>query len=396
MLAPLTPERARALLSPSARVLVASADADCGLAHAHTLPWHDVHWPTLLSLTSFERAETQVFRLLSAAPESAVPDDVVKSMQSQYRVAAFRSAEFADAAAAAADAFRDAGIAALWLKGAALAMQSAKGFALRGMGDLDVLVTTSALKAARAALMTAGWTDGGAAESYAGHHHDAPLFWRGGIRLELHTALFPPGNPFPDETAETWIGRGHTVRWGDRPVQVLPVAWHLVHSAVHWAWNHEGAVGTWQFLHDARDLTACLPPGAGVWAEVESHARSISAEVPTGWALWTASRLGHSGGADEALIGRLRGPAPMLRGMLEREWILRAFYSPAASPSVRWSRYWWRRAMRGLGDSTREWPWTAGRAPLSEVEQSVSDRRIASAGEAAAKWRRHLSRVLRG
>lgn len=396
MLPLLTPERARALLSPSVRVLVASADDECGVAHAHVLPWHDVHWPTLVSLTSFERAEAQVFRLLSAAPEREVPDDVVKSLQSLSRVAAFRAAEFADAAGAAADAFRDAGLTALWLKGAALAMQSAEGFALRGMGDLDVLVTTAELAIARASLKSVGWRDGVPGESYAGHHHDAPLFWRGGIRLELHTALFPPGNPFPAEAAETWIGRGRVQAWSNRQVLVLPLPWHLVHASVHWAWNHEGAVGTWQFLHDIRRLTAGLLPGSDVWDQVESHARTIDAALPTGWALWAYSILGYSSSVDRVLVSSLRGADRRLLGFVEREWILRAFFSPAASPSVRWSRYWWRRAMGGLGDAGEKWPWTAGRAPLSEVEQSIPEGRPTRAVEAAAKWRRHLSRVLRG
>ncbi|MDZ7632667.1 MAG: hypothetical protein U5K74_15315 [Gemmatimonadaceae bacterium] len=98
MLAPLTPVTASALLSPSARVLVAAAAPDSGVGRAHVLPWSDVHWPTLLSLTSYERAEAQVFRLLRAAPDGAVPEDVHRAMQGMFRVAVFRSAELAEAA----------------------------------------------------------------------------------------------------------------------------------------------------------------------------------------------------------------------------------------------------------------------------------------------------------
>ena len=131
-----------------------------GVHLASQLPWSDVHWPTLVSLTSFERAESQIFRLLRAAPVGAVPEDVQRAVQGIYRVSVFRAAELAAAAGAAADALRAAGVDVLWLKGAALSMQSSDDFALRSMGDLDMLVDASQQPAARQALRDAGWTDG--------------------------------------------------------------------------------------------------------------------------------------------------------------------------------------------------------------------------------------------
>ena len=394
MLGPLTPARARALLSPSARVLVAAAHRDGGASSAAALPWSDVHWPTLVSLTAFERAEPQVFRLLRAAPTGAVPDDVMQSMQGLYRVAAFRMDELADAAAIAADAFETARLPVLWLKGAALAMQHSDGFSVRTMGDLDALVASDHLAAARAVLRTAGWSDGVDEASYGRHHHDAPMFWRGGIRLELHTELFPPGNPFTASSAADWLARGIQVIWNQRAVRVLPTPWHVVHASVHWAWSHEGAVGTWQYLHDLPRLTAGWTATSPEWLEVAAHARWLAATVPVGWALWTARMLGSAEAADEYVIEQKRGLRSWLSGVAEREWVLRAFHSPAASPSVRWSRYWWRHAMSGLGDSRREWPWTAGLSGVAPSHPVRNSSRRLSARDAVMKWRRHLSRVL--
>lgn len=404
MLAPLTTPSARALLSPSARVLVAAADRDCGISRARELPWSDVHWPTLVSLTSFERAESQMFRLLRAAPEGAVPEDVTAAMQRVFRVAVFRSAEVGDAAGVACDAFRSAGIRALWLKGAALAMQSPDEFALRSMGDLDVLVAPGQHVEARRVLVSAGWSDGVPDQSYAAHHHDAPLLWRSGTRLELHSAVFPPGHPFADDAAEDWIARGIPVGWGARQVTVLPAAWQLVHSSVHWAWSHEGAVGTWQYLHDLQRLTDGWVAGGIDWQRLVSFAELIRAELPVGWGLWTGARLGGAP-VDETVIERLRGRPRVLGGVAEREWVLRAFHSPMASPSVTWSRFWWRRAMGGLGDNSQDWPWTRGRVaqPTGAGTDAGGDATGdagtgASAGgrDAVARWRRHLGRVLRG
>lgn len=394
MVKPLTSARACALLSPSARIVAASADADGGVARAGSLPWNDVHWPTLVALASFERAEAQVFSLLRHAPHGLVPDDVVRAMQAICRVAVFRAAELSDAAGVAVDAMLQAGIQALWLKGAALAMQSAEGFALRSMGDMDLLVTPAQVFAAQAALRAAGWSDDGADGSYAGHHHEAPLFWRGANRIELHTGLFPPGHPFTDGSADEWIARGTPIKWAGRDVLVLPAAWHVVHASVHWAWSHEGAVGSWQYLYDVRRLTGNWKAESGVWGAVRDHAERLRASRPAGWGLWTASRLGDLRDMDEAVVERLRGARSLLRGVAEREWVLRAFHSPMSSPSVAWSRFWWRKAMGGLGDDDRSWPWAAGRTAVAASGAVATEASAHGARAAMTKWRLHLGRVL--
>ncbi|MDZ7632666.1 MAG: nucleotidyltransferase family protein [Gemmatimonadaceae bacterium] len=110
-------------------------------------------------------------------------------------------------------------------------------FALRSMGDLDLLVPGAQHAAARTALRAVGWTDGAAPESYANHHHEAPMLRPGGIRLELHSGLFPPGHPFAADSAEAGRSRSGEREWGGRRVQVLPAPWHLVHASVHWAWS---------------------------------------------------------------------------------------------------------------------------------------------------------------
>jgi hypothetical protein len=394
MLAPLTSSSAAQLLSPSARVLVASALPDCGASVAARLPWSDVHWPTLVSLVSFERAESQVYALFRAAPAGAVPEDVLRSTMAVSRVAAFRSAELSDAAAQVCDALGAAGIDAVWLKGAALAMQAGEGFGVRSMGDLDVLVLPEDQLRARETLVASGWLDSGADPTYDGHHHDAPLTSRAGIRLELHSGLFTPGHPFTSDLASVWLARSREVSWGARVVRVLPTAWHLVHASVHWAWSHEGEVGSWQYLHDAHVLRQRLVVETG-WEEVERAAQELAAFAPVGWALWTASRLGGVA-IPEALIDRLRGRSSMMAGIAERAWVLRALYSPSASPSITWSRFWWRQAMHGLGDDRRAWPWSLGRGVDAPPQNTVEAAATGGSAARLSRWRRHLARVLRG
>jgi Uncharacterised nucleotidyltransferase len=336
---------------------------------------------------------------LCAAPTGTVPEDVLHAMRSIARVAAFRSAELADAAAVAADALRAANLAPLWLKGAALAMQHESEFGLRGMGDLDLLLPAEQHNRARHALHDAGWQDGAPGDSYEMHHHAAPLVSRSGVRLELHGALFPTGHPFTDDRAEVWQSRAVSRSWRDRVVAVLPPEWHIVHASTHWAWSHEGAVGTWQYLHDMRVLSGDGTSGAPRWDQVVSHARALGAAMPVGWALWAAARLGEDWGVtgiDEAVIADLRGQPRWLTGMAERQRILQAFHSPAASPSVRWTRFWWRYAMDGLGEATDAWPWSAGRmdvAPSPATSEIDGEKRVS---RSFRRWHQHLDRVLRG
>ncbi len=392
MLAPLTPQMAQQLLSPSARVLVAAAMP--GTPTAGTLPWHEVHWPTLVSLMAYERAETQVCRLLRAEPDR-VPEDVRSVAKGLDRVSRFRAAELSDAAASVVDALAAASVPVLWLKGAALAMQREEGFGVRGMGDLDLLVTPADADRARAALTGAGWMTPDAS-GYGGHHHEAPMRRPGGLRLELHTALFPANHPFADESAEAWLGRAREVMWGSRRVFVLPTPWHVLHASVHWAWSHEGTVGTWQYLHDMHRLTAGWRPDGAEWTAVGENAKRMGAAVPVGWAIWTAWRLSGLDCGDR-VMNRLRGRLRLLDGVVERQWVLATFQSPAGSPSVRWSRFWWRRAMQGLGDVGERWPWRTGRGAVPSVRPGPGPA-AADGGRSRwsrwSRWRRHLGRVL--
>ena len=398
MLAPLTPIAARALLSPSARLLLTAALGEHSAASVAALPWGHVHWPTLVSLATHERAETHLSSLLQQAPPGVVPADVLQAMAGIARVARFRSIELAAAAGVAVDALAAVGITAVWLKGAALAMQRPEGFLIRGMGDLDLLLAESAQPAARTALRLAGWADSGPDERYEVHHHDAPMTWRGGLRLELHTGLFPPGHPFASCSVDDWLARAMTIRWEGRDVLVLQPAWHLTHASVHWAWSHEGEVGTWQYVHDAYVLSESVRATGAEWATVQHASTQLGAEAPVGWALWFAKMMG-SFDLPAILMDGRNGTGGLLGGLQEREWIVRAWYSPAASPSVKWSRFWWRRSMDGLGDHQRAWPWRLGRmaAPASAASDSQDGNiRQRQLFVAVRRWRRHLARVLSG
>lgn len=386
MLAPLSPGAARALLTPAARLLALSAMPEPDAAFLRLVEPSQVHWASLLALAQFERAEQGVLDVLRAMRAEEVPSSVRKALDMAARVGQFRAMELQQGAAAACDAFRAAQVPALWMKGAALAMQHPRGFAVRGMGDIDVLVAPDRRDDAVEAVRAAGWMPDGDAATYTGHHHEAPFVRGDGLRLELHTAVFPPGHPFLDVDAAAWLARSREVEWSGRPVRVPDSAWHVVHAATHWAWSHETEVGTWQWLHDCWRLAGSWPEGDLRWAALQRHAAAIGAQRPVGWALWYAERIGGVP-VPHRVIAALRGPADAARGLTERVWVTRTFAPSVASPSVRWSRAWWRRAMGGLGDAGARYPWIAGRTAAVSGAGAAVDPAVPRSGTAGAAVR---------
>jgi len=177
---------------------------------------------------------------------------------------------------------------------------------------------------------------------------------------------------------------------------VLPPAWHLVHASAHWAWSHEGDVGTWQYVHDTRLLAESVRISGAGWEAVQCAAELMRGDAAVMWALWFASRMGSLVCPDQ-MLARRPGAAGMLGGLTEREWVVRAWHSPAASPSVKWSRFWWRRAMGALAGQRNAWPWLLGRVVPAATK--TRDHRPLGAGRrdpaaAARRWQRHLARVL--
>ena len=366
MLAPLDPVGARALLAPSARLVLASVVPGTVVAPE---AWGAVHPGTLLALAQHERCEAALLALAQAAPAGCVDPVLLDGLRGRARVAAFRTAGLEEGAAAALDALAAAGIPALWLKGAGLAFADGDdGFDHRPMGDLDVLVEPAALAAARTALVGAGWGSAAgtadAADAYADrHHHLAPLTWLGDptTRLELHRGVWPPGHPFAAVEAAAWLAAARSVTWRGRLALVPAPAWALAHAAAHWAWSHEGATGSWQWLRDVRRL------GSVALGDLGAVADGLGVRRPVGWALRIAARLGQLSpelGDGVAWSGR---PAGGLGALADRQWVLRAFAAGAPTPGVGWDRWWWRWSLGGLGDSTGAWPWALGPAPRPPV-----------------------------
>jgi hypothetical protein len=384
LLAPLDRDGARALLAPSARLVVASVDP---LAPApDATAWAAVQPGTLLALAQHERCEAALLALAQRAPAGAVAPVLLDGLRARARVAAFRAAGLEEGAEAALDALAAVGVPALWLKGAGLALADGDdGFARRPMGDLDLLVEPSELSRAVAALTAAGWTAGSTARDYDGrHHHLAPMTWLGdpAVRLELHRAVWPPGHPFAEVAVSAWLAAGRPVLWRGRSALVPSAPWALAHAATHWAWSHEGVTGSWQWLRDLRAL------GTAELDTLGDVASGLGVRRPVGWAVRVAGLLGPlpaSVAAAAVWSGRGRRG---LGAVADRQWVVRAFAAGAPTPGVAWDRRWWRWSMGGLGDGAGAWPWAVGVDPLPPVPRGARAGLAVRWGRWRGWWRR--------
>src|SRR5690606_2839548 len=96
-------------------------------------------------------------------------------------------------------AFREHDVEVVLLKGAAFQRAIHDSPLDRPTGDLDLLVDAAAAERAWEVVRSIGWDWDAATyrrEQYRDHHHLPPLTAAPGLRLEIHTGIFPPGHPF--------------------------------------------------------------------------------------------------------------------------------------------------------------------------------------------------------
>ena len=134
------------------------------------------------------------------------------------------------------DAMQAVGVEAIPVKGLVLTEMLYGNLALRPAGDIDVLVRTEDLPAARDALRTLGFAQAAVPAYEERHHpfHDPPYYKAGQFRqtaLELHHGLAAP-RQFRMDAASLWERSVTTDLFGRR-MRVLGSEDTLLHLAVH-------------------------------------------------------------------------------------------------------------------------------------------------------------------
>ena len=356
-------------------------------------------WPRLMQAAAQENAIIALHGVIKQARPAELPVTIERQIACLALRAEFRMRQLARRLDEAVSALTTAGMQVTLLKGAALAHTVYGSFAARPMNDLDLLIDERDALAAREIIRGLGWTRDPSVpgdEAYATHHHLPPLLDASGsgLRLEIHTALLPPDNPFAVSRAE--LARdARAVSVGSSRAGVLSTVHHAVYATVHFAWSHELHLGAW---HVFRDLGALARRGLLDWSAFVETAISWRAGSCAYWTLRLGRVLAGLPVPDEVL----RALEPSLPGIilsrLERHFI-QGVLQTGTCPSVRLNRELWTVAMQpqrsGHGASR---PWLASTALIEERRRlgPVHPPRrgpLARLGQ-VIRWSRYLARIV--
>jgi hypothetical protein len=214
----------------------------------------------------------------------------------------------------------------------------------------------------------------------------------GGLRLEIHRAVLPPGHPFRLTEDEMWCA-ARRVQVGRAHALVMRPAHHAVHIAIHFAWSHMLRMGAWQAF---RDLSALAASGRFDWEDFVSTASRWGATSAGYWTLRLAAALSKLPVPD-AVLARLQ---PRFAGTCGRP-LMRHFVNGLvrrdACPSVRLDQALWTIAMQpGSEGHGRIRPWSVSQDLLFALEQrgQLRDRMVESPLVQMGRSGRYLSEII--
>lgn len=395
---PLKPELSQ-LLPPEVQILLLTAGGGGNDDALRRLLAADVNWGELLVGLEWERAVPVAWWRLKQLGAS-VASDGGAGLERLSRVTEFRALALEDRLRRTLAGLQEAGIPAILLKGAGLALTVYPSFTQRPMGDIDLLVSPHHARRAWDLALAQGWVwdDYTYPEGhYQAHHHLPPLFdgARTGARLELHTALSLNSHPYAMSFEEAQAASKAIPGWDDGRTRTLDAEHTLIHIAVHFAWAHLASFGIWRL---ARDLDALARSGLD-WTRAGEIARQYRAEPALYWSLRLSSALS---GVDVAPPGMLEAMAPRrsrwLLDTLERHLAMHVVSRITPCPSEKLRRLMWSMALspaRTATSSARPWDSEPSRLPAVYAGEMGLLNRVRSQWSHAKDWRRYLG-ALRG
>lgn len=369
-------------LSPECRLVFATAHVapDAGLIAS--LLKGPLDWGRVLMLAERERATPVLWRAIERAGLEGVPTAAADHLRRSAMVYDFRMLRLATKLEATLASLHSVGAPVLLLKGAALASSVYDGFTSRPMTDIDLLVHTSDVPAAREAVIASGWpetSDPVLRELLQDQHH-LPHFVDPeptGLRVELHTMLLPPDEPFTLDAGELWA----SARPARAPFDAALVAdaeFLMLHACLHFAWSHTMSFGAWRTI---RDVTALTRDARFSWERLVERAGASKGLTSCYWTLRLAERL--AGAAiPEEVLRELAPPTPeLVRRAIERHFV--TMIAPGEAPpcpSIKVARMLWMAALRpkwsghaqaGRFDPEGRWQRALGTASTETFPQRI-------------------------
>lgn len=395
----------RALIPETRLLLLTAGPAGNDDAIAQLLEG-DLNWRLFRGLASRSKATPVIWKRLERLTAGGANGEGMEILRKHAMVAEFRHAVLEQRFRDVIGLLQRHGIDPVLLKGAALAVTAYGSFQNRPMGDLDLLVESARANEAQRLLLDAGWTEEFPAEEsngrdnwrdefYGGHHHLPALLDPTGTEfaLELHTEIFPPGNPFA-LSAKMIRDRAESVHYRECRVLVPSPIHQMLHLCVHFAWAHMMRSGAWRTF---RDIQAIVDTGAVDWPEFIRLARSNRAETCCYWTLRLARNLSGIAVPDEAY--EALGPALPKPLLMRLDYHLTHEILPfePICPSVRLRAAMWAAAIqpRRSGHGAAR-PWHhAGHFPvLSGAPSYAGSRKVWEHLRRVGRWAGYARAIL--
>jgi hypothetical protein len=270
-------------------------------------------WSDVIDLAQKHGVTPLLHRNLKARyADLQVPEPIRSRLRDTYRLTGIRNTRLLAQLNGVLKRFRQARVDVVVLKGAHLADLVYEEVALRPMGDVDLLIRSADLRAARSVLLDLEYRG---PQGQGEHHQQEPIEWanhldpvrkEGGLLVELHYAIGSTGLVKGPDVDGLW-DRAVPVRIGGAEAQVLSGEDLLLHLCMHAALQHGFGVG----LGHLCDIPAVLDHHGEKleWAEFWERGRAWGAERSAlltfglterllGWHRPEASLLGVSPPAD--------------------------------------------------------------------------------------------------
>lgn len=371
--------------SPELRFVFRAADTRCTAAELLAIAANVQDWQRVARLAEAEGATGVLWRTLRPVIDQ-LPMEFVRFLQARTMLADFRMQRLSTRAQETAAALKSAGIPLLLLKGAAVGALHDPTFRQRPMTDVDFLIHEEDAERAKNCVRAAGWREmpePRLRDLLQGHQHLPPFVdpTLEGMRLELHTRLLPHDSSFALTSQSLWAAASQA----PDPFAMARVpdpARLLIHTAVHFAWQHEMRFGPWRTFRSA----SLLVQAAGWdWTSFVEIARAARAATSCYWTLRMAQVLSGIEMPQDAMA-RLAPPTiEPIRRVLDRHFAAMADpLERPPSPSDRLSSMLWRLALR---------PRWSGHASVSRVDPERRWERafnVEAQDEGMARVRRHV------
>ncbi len=383
-------------LTPECRLVFAAAHVAPDAAAIAELARQPLDWGRVIAIAEMERATSPLWRVIERSFAGTVargdgdnhaggllPRAAAEHLRRSAMVSDFRMLRLGARLQATLAALRERDVPVLLLKGAAMASSFHDGFTDRPMTDVDLLVHRADVPRAREAIIESGWpeTTDPVLLSLLKDQHHLPHFVDPeptGLRIELHTMLLPPDQPFVLDAERPWA----TARPAAAPFGNALVAephFLLLHACLHFAWSHTMRFGAWRTF---RDASALVRSPAFNWDDFVALARETKGLTSCYWTLRLARRLSGVDVPPEVMRALAPPTSERVCRGLERHFI--SAIAPGEAPpcpSVKIARMLWLAALRprwsghadaGRIDPEHRWERARGTASTETLPQRVA------------------------